>query len=146
MRVLGVDYGDRHIGLALSDPLLITAQPLGSYELTGRDDADRAFFRELVAKHDVSEIVVGNPLRMDGSSGTRTDLTRRFAAWLEETAGRPVVLLDERLTTQQALKTLDDVKLRGKKKKDWEDRIAAVIILSTYLERKRCETGGRQDA
>lgn len=146
MRVLGVDYGDRHIGLALSDPLLITAQPLGSYELTGRDGADRAFFRELVAKHEVSEIVVGNPLRMDGSSGTRTDLTRRFAAWLEEAAGRPVVLLDERLTTQQALKTLGDVKLRGKKKKDWEDRIAAVIILSTYLECKRGETGGRQGA
>jgi len=144
MRVLGVDYGDRHIGLALSDPLLITAQPFGSYELTGRDDADRAYFRDLVERYDVAEIVVGNPLRMDGSSGTRTDLTRRFADWLERAAGRPVVLIDERLTTQQALKTLDDVKLRGKKKKDWEDRIAAVIILSTYLERKRGETGGRQ--
>jgi putative pre-16S rRNA nuclease len=144
MRVLGVDYGDRHIGLALSDPLLITAQPLGSYELTGRDDEDRAYFRDLVERHDVSEIVVGNPLRMDGSSGTRTELTRRFAEWLGRAAGRPVVLVDERLTTQQALKTLDDVKLRGKKKKDWEDRIAAVIILSTYLERKRGETGGRQ--
>ncbi|HSA94537.1 MAG TPA: Holliday junction resolvase RuvX [Acidobacteriota bacterium] len=144
MRVLGVDYGDRHIGLALSDPLLITAQPLGSYELTGRDDEDRAYFRDLVERHDVAEIVIGNPLRMDGSSGTRTDLTRRFADWLAKAVGRPVVLLDERLTTQQALKTLDDVKLRGKKKKDWEDRIAAVIILSTYLERKRGETGGRQ--
>ena len=144
MRVLGVDYGDRHIGLALSDPLLITAQPLGSYELAGRDDADRAYFRALVAKHEISEIVVGNPLRMDGSSGTRTDKTRRFAAWLEQTTGRPVTLMDERLTTQQALKTLDDVKLRGKKKKDWEDRIAAVIILSTYLERKRGGTGAHE--
>jgi putative Holliday junction resolvase len=137
MRVLGVDYGDRHIGLALSDPLLITAQPLGSYELAGRDDEDRAYFRALVARHEISEIVVGNPLRMDGSSGTRTEKTLRFAAWLEQATGRPVVLMDERLTTQQALKTLDDIKLRGKKKKDWEDRIAAVIILSTYLERKR---------
>lgn len=144
MRVLGVDYGDRHVGLALSDPLLITAQPLGSYELTGRDDEDRAYFRGLVERHEVSEIVVGNPLRMDGSSGTRAELTRAFAAWLEKAAGRPVVLLDERLTTQQALKTLDEVKFRGKKKKDWEDRLAAVIILSTYLERKRGESGGRQ--
>jgi len=144
MRVLGVDYGDRHIGLALSDPLLITAQPLGSYELAGRDDADGAYFRGLVAKHEISEIVVGNPLRMDGSSGTRTDKTRRFAAWLEQTTGRPVTLMDERLTTQQALKTLDDVKLRGKKKKDWEDRIAAVIILSTYLERKRGGSGAHE--
>ncbi len=144
MRILGIDYGDRHIGLALSDPLLITAQPLASYELSGHEKEDRAFFRELVAEHDVGEIVVGNPLRMDGSAGTRTDLTRRFAAWLEKATGRPVTLMDERLTTQQALKTLDDVKLRGKKKKDWEDRVAAVIILSTYLERKRGETGGHE--
>ena len=137
MRVLGIDYGDRHIGLALSDPLLITAQPLGSYELTGRERVDRKYFQDLVAAHDVGEIVLGNPLRMDGSSGTRTEKTRVFGAWLEKAVGRPVTLLDERLTTRQALKTLDDEKLRGRKKKDWEDRIAAVIILSTYLETKR---------
>lgn len=139
MRVLGIDYGDRHLGLALSDPLLITAQPLGSYELSGSDKADRRYFRDLVAKHDVGEIVLGDPLRMDGSSGTRSEKTREFAAWLVRAVGRPVVLVDERLTTQEALKTLEDEKLRGKKKKDWEDRIAAVIILSTYLERKRGE-------
>jgi putative Holliday junction resolvase len=144
MRVLGVDYGDRHIGLALSDPLLITAQPLGSYRLTGREDDDRAYFRELVEKHEVSEIVLGNPLRMDGSSGTRAEKTRQFAAWLEAATGRPVVLIDERLTTQQALKAMGDEPPRGKKKKDWEDRIAAVIILSTYLERKRGEGGVHQ--
>ena len=74
---------------------------------------------------------------MDGTPGTRTEKTLVFAAWLEKTVGRPVVLLDERLTTRQALRTLDDEKLRSRKKKDWEDRIAAVIILSTYLERKR---------
>ena len=137
MRVLGIDYGDRHIGLALSDPLLITAQPLGSYALTGRENVDRQYFRDLVAKHEVGEIVLGNPLRMDGSSGTRAAKTRVFASWLEKAVGRPVILIDERLTTQQALKTLDDEKIRGRKKKDWEDRIAAVIILSTYLEGKR---------
>jgi putative Holliday junction resolvase len=137
MRILGVDYGDRHIGLALSDPLLITAQPLGSYELTGQESVDRRYFRDLVARHDVGEIVLGNPLRMDGSSGTRAEKTRVFATWLEKAVGKPVTLLDERLTTRQALRTLDDEKLRGRKKKDWEDRIAAVIILSTYLEQKR---------
>ena len=137
MRVLGIDYGDRHVGLALSDPLLITAQPLTSYELTGRESVDRQYFRDLVDKHDVGEIVLGNPLRMDGSVGTRTEKTRVFAAWLEKAVGKPVTLIDERLTTRQALKTLEDEKLRGRKKKDWEDRIAAVIILSTYLEQKR---------
>ena len=145
MRVLGIDYGDRHVGLALSDPLLITAQPLTSYELTGRESVDRRYFRDLVDKHDVGEIVLGNPLRMDGSVGTRTEKTRVFAAWLEKAVGKPVTLIDERLTTRQALKTLEDEKLRGRKKKDWEDRIAAVIILSTYLERKRGEAGVHKD-
>lgn len=137
MRVLGVDHGDRHVGLALSDPLLITAQPLGSYRLTGREDVDRRHFQDLVARHDVGEIVVGNPLRMDGSSGTRSEKSGAFAAWLEKAVGKPVILFDERLTTQQALKTLEVERIRGPRKKDWEDRIAAVIILSTYLERKR---------
>jgi putative Holliday junction resolvase len=137
MRVLGMDYGDRHIGLALSDPLLITAQPLGTYELTGKENVDRQYFRELVAKHEVEEIVLGNPLRMDGSSGTRAEKTRVFAAWLEKAVGKPIVFMDERLTTRQALNVLQDEKLRGKKKKEWEDQIAAVIILSTYLEQKR---------
>jgi putative Holliday junction resolvase len=137
MRVLGIDYGDRHIGLALSDPLFITAQPLASYDLTGREDLDRKFFQDLVVRHDVGEIALGYPLRMDGSAGTRAEKTQVFAAWLKKALGRPVALVDERLTTRQALKTLDDEKLRGRKKKDWEDRIAAVIILSTYLERRR---------
>mgnify|MGYP001161871229 CR=1 FL=1 len=137
MRVLGIDYGDRHIGLALSDPLLITAQPLETYELTGRENVDRQHFRDLVAKHDVGEIVIGDPLRMDGSSGTRAEKTRVFAGWLGKAVGKPIVFMDERLTTRQALNVLRDEKLRGKKKKEWEDQIAAVIILSTYLEQKR---------
>jgi putative Holliday junction resolvase len=143
MRTLGIDYGDRHVGLALSDPLGITAQPLGTYDLTGRPSDDAAYFRELVAKHEVSEIVLGNPLRMDGSSGTRAEKTRLFAAWLEEAVGRPVVLVDERLTSRQAQKELGAEGPRGRRKKEWEDRIAAVIILSTYLERKRGEGGAR---
>jgi putative Holliday junction resolvase len=137
MRVLGIDYGDRHIGLALSDPLLITAQPLGTYELTGKENVDRRHFCDLVAKHDVGIIVVGDPLRMDGSSGSRAEKTRVFAGWLGKAVGKPIVFMDERLTTRQALNVLQDEKLRGKKKKEWEDQIAAVIILSTYLEQKR---------
>lgn len=145
-RVLGVDYGDRHVGLALSDPLRITAQPLASYEMTGRESVDRQFFQDLVARHDVGEIVLGHPLRMDGSAGTRSEKTRVFAAWLNKAVGRPVTLIDERLTTRQALKTLEDDRLRGRKKKDWEDRIAAVIILSTYLESKRGTDHGPEAA
>lgn len=137
MRILGIDYGDRHLGLALSDALLITAQPYGTYKLTGREADDRKFFEDLVAREDVREIVIGDPLRMDGSAGTRAEKTRQFAAWLEKAVGRPVVFVDERLTTRQALHVLEDSNLRGRAKKEREDQIAAVIILSTYLERKR---------
>jgi putative Holliday junction resolvase len=137
MRILGIDYGDRHLGLALSDTLLITAQPHGTYKLTGREADDRRFFEDLVAREDVREIVIGDPLRMDGSAGTRAEKTRQFAAWLGKAVGRPVVLVDERLTTRQALHVLEDSNLRGRAKKEREDQVAAVIILSTYLEQKR---------
>jgi len=145
MRVLGIDYGDRHIGLALSDVLLITAQPFATYLLTGREREDRKYFQDLVARHDIQEIVIGEPLRMDGTTGTRVEKTRRFAAWLEKAVGKPVIFMDERLTTREALGLLRDRNLRGREKKDREDQIAAVIILSTYLERKRGEPHVPQD-
>ena len=145
MRVLGIDFGDRHIGLALSDALRVTAQPFGTYRMTGREKDDRRFFQELVAGHDVQEIVIGDPLRMDGSSGTRVEKTRRFAAWLEKAVGKPIVFIDERLTTREALHFLKDTNVRGREKKEREDQIAAVIILSTYLERRRSERGDPQD-
>ena len=144
MRVLGIDYGDRHIGLALSDVLLVTAQPFGTYRLTGREKDDRKFFQELVSRQDVQEIVIGDPLRMDGSSGTRVEKTRQFAAWLGKAVGKPIVFIDERLTTQEALRLLQDRNLRGREKKEREDQIAAVIILSTYLESKRNDRDGPQ--
>jgi putative pre-16S rRNA nuclease len=145
MRVLGIDYGDRHIGLALSDTLQLTAQPFGTYRLTGRDKDDRRFFQELVARQDVRQIVIGDPLRMDGSSGTRAEKTRKFAAWLEKAVGKPIVFIDERLTTREALNLLQDRGLRGREKKEREDQIAAVIILSTYLERQRSQRRDGQD-
>jgi len=145
MRVLGIDYGDRHIGLALSDALLITAQPFGTYLLTGREREDRKYFQELVARQDVQEIVIGEPLRMDGTTGTRVEKTRRFAAWLAKAVQKPVIFIDERLTTREALNLLRDRNLRGRERKEREDQIAAVIILSTYLERKRGEPHVPQD-
>lgn len=143
MRVLGIDYGDRHVGLALSDTLLVTARPYGTYRLTGREADDAKFFADLVAREDVGEIIVGDPLRMDGTTGTRSEKTRRFAAWLEKAVGRPVAFIDERLTTREALQFLRASDVRGRAKKEAEDQVAAVIILSTYLERKR---GGQDPA
>ncbi len=142
MRILGIDYGDRHLGLALSDVLQITAQPLGTHRMSDEEPENRRFFRDLVAKHDIGEIVVGDPLRLDGSLGTRAQKTREFAAWLERAVGRPVFFLDERLTTREALAILNEGGVRGRKRKEKEDQISAVIILSTYLERKQ---GGTND-
>lgn len=144
MRVLGIDYGDRHIGLALTDSLKLTAQPFGTYDLKASESENRKYFQDLVVRYDVDEIVIGFPLRMDGTQGTRTQITKEFAGWLEKAVHKPIIFWDERLTTQQALHTIEDLKVRGKKKKKCEDQISAVIILSTYLERKRGDSDAPQ--
>jgi putative Holliday junction resolvase len=82
MRVLGIDYGDRHVGLALSDALQMTAQPLETYHLQARDEDNRGYFQALVSNQSVGRIVVGLPLRMDGTAGSRVEKTRIFASWL----------------------------------------------------------------
>jgi len=144
MRVLGIDHGDRNIGLALSDPLLLTAQPLGLYVLRGRPE-DEKYFSELVKRHEVGRIVVGFPLRMDGSTGTRAQKTRDFVAWLEGACGLPVELWDERLTTQQAVGIMQEQKVRSKSKKLVEHQISATLILQGYLDHRRFEGHAPQD-
>ncbi len=144
MRILGIDFGDVHIGLALSDPLELTAQPLGQYRLRG-DAEDDAFFRDLVHRHEVGEIVIGFPLRMDGSSGTQADKTRRFASHLEKTSGITAVLWDERLTTRQAAGIMHEQKIKTKKKHQVEHQISAVLILQAYLDSRRFNSHAPQD-
>jgi putative Holliday junction resolvase len=137
MRVLGVDYGDRHVGLALSDALQMTAQPLGTYILQARDEDNRGYFRTLVRDQSIVRIVIGLPLRMDGTPGSRVEKTRTFAAWMEKTTGLPVEFWDERLTTHQAMRSVQEQKIRIKDKRAAVNQIAAVIILQGYLESRR---------
>jgi putative Holliday junction resolvase len=138
---LGIDFGDRKIGLAVSDRLQITAQPLTNYRRkTQQEDGD--YFKRLVMEYEITEVIVGLPLRMDGSSGTRAEKTRDFARWLENVLDLPVRLWDERLTTKQANQILSQQKMSQKAKKDAEDQVSAMIILSTYLESK----GAKSDA
>ncbi len=139
MRILGIDFGDRTIGLSLSDSLRLTAQPLGTYQFRDRHEADKKFFLALVRKHEIAEIVCGIPLRMDGSSGRRADKTRAFARWLEEATGIPVRLWDERLTTRQAIQVMHEQKVRLHAKKSVVNQISATIILQTYLDSQRAE-------
>ena len=136
MRVLGIDFGDSHIGLAVSDKLLFTAQALGSYRSKSKEE-DKKYFKELVSKYEIGEIVLGLPLRMDGSPGTRVEKTKEFADWLKKILKIPIIFWDERLTTKQALRILGQQKIKAKRKKSLEDQIAASIILSSYLESKR---------
>lgn len=145
MRVLGIDFGDRKIGLAVSDRLGITAQPLTSYRRkTEKEDA--AFFKSVVSEYEISEVIVGMPLRMDGSSGTRVEKTREFAGWLERILDLPIRFWDERLTTKQANQILSQRKINPKAKKDLEDQVSAMIILSAYLESIREKSGVDQDS
>ncbi len=136
MRILGIDYGDKNIGLAVSDALNITAQGLGRYRKRG-GQADLAYFQDLVRQHQISRIVVGLPLRMDGTLGSRAEKTRTFAAWLESALNLPVILWDERLTTKEAFRILREQNATPKTKKKLKDRISAALILASYLESVR---------
>jgi len=143
MRILGIDFGDRSLGLAVSDPLFLTAQGLGRYR-TQNKEKDKKYFLELVSQYEIGEIVIGLPLRMDGSSGTRVEKTKKFARWLEKILSLPVTFWDERLTTQQALKIISEKKIDFRKKKTLKDQISASLILSSYLESKKAQDDDTQ--
>ena len=133
MRILGVDYGDRHIGLALSDPLGMIAQPLETYSLKN-PKADAAYFRRLVESHDVGRIVVGLPLRMDGTPGIRVGKTREFADWLRNCTGLAIAFWDERLTTHQATAIMQEQNVRVGNRRSVVNQISAALILQAYLD------------
>ena len=136
MKILGVDHGDRRIGLAVSDVLQITAQAIGLYQVTS-EKADKEYFTQLVTDYNIEKIVLGLPLRMDGTSGNRVEKTKAFAKWLEGFLDTPIIFWDERLTTKQAMRILNQGNVKGKAKKNLKDQISAVIILSSYMESLR---------
>ncbi len=141
MRILGLDFGDRSIGLAVSDKLLLTAQSKGRYRLVNEEE-DEKFFKKFANEFNIGEIVIGLPLRMDGTPGTRVEKTKEFAIWLKKILDLPIIFWDERLTTQQAFKILHKQKLDGKEKKKLKDQVSAAIILSSYLESRKLKSHG----
>ncbi|MFC2157165.1 Holliday junction resolvase RuvX [Acidobacteriota bacterium] len=144
MRILGIDHGDRRIGLAVSDLLQMTSQALGFYELRGRK-TDKEYFRNLVKENQVSEIVIGLPLMMDGTKGERVIKVEEFASWLKRILELPVFFWDERLTTKQAFSILQEQNIRQKKGKKIKDQLSAGIILAGYLEHKRTQAHDTED-
>jgi putative pre-16S rRNA nuclease len=131
-RILALDYGTKRIGVALSDELGWTAQPLETFERRTLD-RDVAHVASLVQSHAVREVVLGFPLQLDGREGPAIQAMRNFAAHLEQGLPVPLVLWDERLTTKAAEDLLIAADVSRKKRKGAVDRVAAAILLQSYL-------------
>ena len=131
-----MDFGSKTVGVAISDPLLITAQGI---EIIKRKDENKlrrtlARIEELIIEYEVEEIVLGLPKNMNDTIGERAELSLEFQEKLERRTGLPVVMWDERLTTVAADKTMMEAGVRREKRKDYVDKIAAVLILQGYLD------------
>ncbi|MGD6818202.1 Holliday junction resolvase RuvX [Metabacillus sp. 84] len=138
MRVLGLDYGTKTIGVAVSDYLGWTAQGLETVKIN-EEGGDYGLTRlsELIKTEEADKIVVGLPKNMNGTIGPRGEACQRFASLLEETFSLPVVLWDERLTTMAAERMLIEADVSRKKRKKVIDKMAAVMILQGYLDSLR---------
>jgi len=135
-RVLGLDVGSRRIGLAVSDLLGITAQGLETLQRRNKR-SDLAHLERIIREYEVKEIVVGLPLRMSGAEGTQAEKMQTFAAELGKRFSLPVHLWDERLTSAEANRLLRETDLSIEKRGKAVDRMAAVLILQSWMERNR---------
>ncbi|OAI46290.1 hypothetical protein AYO44_11655 [Planctomycetaceae bacterium SCGC AG-212-F19] len=131
--MLGVDFGTVRIGLAVTDPDRKIAFPLATYQRHDRA-RDAAFFRQLVVDQNITHLVVGLPVHLDGREGIKAAEAREFGRWLEEVTGLPVVFFDERFTTSHAEQLLWDAGLTHKERKARRDKLAAQIFLQAYLD------------
>ena len=135
-RVLAIDYGRKRIGLAISDELGMTAQPLETLVRTNRRN-DLRRLRELARQHEVARIVVGHPVRLDGSAGEMAEQAARFAARVQKELGLPVEMMDERLSSWEAQETSAATKPKRNKQAAGVDAVAAAVILRDFLEREQ---------
>lgn len=136
MRIMGLDFGSKTVGVAISDPLFITAQGI---EIIRRKEENKlrktlARIEELIIQYEVEEIVLGFPKNMNDTIGERAQLSLEFKDKLERRTGLPVTMWDERLTTVAADKTMIEAGIRREDRKEYVDKIAAVFILQGYLD------------
>ena len=141
MRIMGLDFGSRTVGVAISDSLLLTAQGV---EIIRRKEENKlrqtlARIEELIVENEVEEIVLGLPKNMNDTEGVRVELTKEFKDKLERRTGLPVYFWDERLTTVAADKAMMEAGIRRENRKDYVDMIAATLILQGYLDRRNNE-------
>ncbi len=134
MRVLGIDYGDARVGLAITDSLKITAQGLETVDFKGNDKILLKRLDEIFEQYEVDTIVVGMPYNMNGSSSFRVEATEKFIHKLKCKYNKmKIITVDERLTTVEAHRTMNDLGIDKRKKKMIVDTISAVYILEKYL-------------
>ena len=139
MRILGLDYGSKTVGVAVSDPLGITAQGVEIIRRQSENKLRRTLARieELIARYQVEKIVLGLPKNMNNTLGDRAEKSLELKDTLERRTGLDVVMWDERLTTVSAEKVLMESGVRREHRKEYVDEIAAVFILQGYLDFKR---------
>ena len=133
MRIMGLDFGSKTIGVAMSDALFLTAQGVKTIR---RSNAEIEELRKLIQEFEVEEIVIGYPKNMNGTLGPRCALTDEFVERLRAEFGLPVELWDERLSTVAAQRTLLEADVSRGKRKQVIDKMAAVFILQGYLDRR----------
>ena len=138
MRIMGLDFGSKTVGVAISDELLLTAQGI---EIIRRKEENKlrqtlARIEELIVEYEVEEIVLGYPKHMNATEGVRVELTEEFRDKLMRRTGLPVYLWDERLTTVAADKIMMEAGIRREHRKEYVDKIAASLILQGYLDRR----------
>lgn len=131
-RKMGVDYGDKRIGIALTDALCIISSPFEVYKNVGEEDALN-HLNQIIKQYDVDDIAMGLPLNMDGTEGERATIHRDFGKKLEKLSGVKVNYVDERLTSAEAEDILIASGVRREKRKELIDKISAQIILQTYI-------------
>ena len=136
MRLIGLDYGTKTVGVAVSDELGITAQPLETITRTSSKKLRKTLARieSLIKEYDVEKIVLGNPRNMNNAGGDRSVQTEAFKEQLERRTGLPVVLWDERLTTAESERILISGGVRRENRKAVIDQLAASIILQSYMD------------
>lgn len=134
-RIMGLDPGEKRMGVAMSDEMGLIAQPLETHAC-GSPDEVVAHVRSLVEAHGVTEVVVGLPIRLNGEAGTAVERVRGFIARLEQALEVPVVPWDERLTSKAAERMLIEANVSRSKRKGVVDRVAATVLLQSYLDRR----------
>lgn len=136
MRILGLDYGSKTVGVAISDELLITAQPVMTIERKSENKLRRtlAQIEELIEEYKVSFVVLGYPKNMNNTSGERVEACKVFKEHIERRTGLEVVFQDERMTTVESERILMASGVRRENRKEFVDKMAAAVILQTYLD------------